>query len=196
MKAQRLITMSVALAVLAGGTALAQRGRGGFGRGEAWGFRGVGLGNWALHENGIDSIAARFQLTEEQRAQFEELGANFRSENADVLERWEQMRGEIEALYTEDQMPTRDAILRIGEKYNHPSRDMGPALDQLMVETAGLLTFDQRNSYRRWSDARLGRGSYRPSFRRRLDNRRFTGSPSQRGMRGYRYYRRRPPDQD
>lgn len=196
MKALRPITMIAMLALLAGSTALAQRGRGGYAMGQAWGFRGVGLGNWALHENGIDSIAARYQLTEEQRAQFEELGAQFRTENVDALNRWEQMQAEIEALYTETQVPTRAAIQSIGDKYNHPSQEMTPALDQLRVETSALLSYDQRQNYRRWSSARMGRGMSRPAFHRRLDNRRFTGSPNQRGMRGYRNYRRIPPPQN
>jgi hypothetical protein len=97
MKTIRPAAIALTLALLAGGTAIAQRGRGGPALGQAWGFRGVGLGNWALHENGVDSIAARFQLTEQQRAEFEALAQGFRSENGEVLSRWEQMRDEIQS---------------------------------------------------------------------------------------------------
>jgi Spy/CpxP family protein refolding chaperone len=156
MKTLRPIALTLALAAIAAGPALAQRGQGGFGRGEAWGFRGAGLGNWALHEGGIDSIAARFQLTDEQRGELEQLAAAFREENAEVLSRWEQMRDEIQALYTEDQMPTRAAIQRIGEKHNHPGQEMSLALDQLFVESAAILTPQQRQSFRGQAYGRMG----------------------------------------
>jgi Spy/CpxP family protein refolding chaperone len=200
MKTIRPAAIALTLALLAGGTAIAQRGRGGPALGQAWGFRGVGLGNWALHENGVDSIAARFQLTEQQRAEFEALAQGFRSENGEVLSRWEQMRDEIQSLYTDDQQPTRDAIVRIGEKYNHPSEEMSEALDQLQVESAALLTPQQRRSFRgaaygarggRWD----ARGGSRMTDRRYLGPRNRVAPHSGRGMRLHqRSPRRRPPE--
>ncbi len=143
MKALRLTTATLMLAGAVAATATAQRGLG-------WsrGFTGIGQGNWVLHEGGVDSMAAWFQLTDEQRSQFEELAEQFRRDNADALERWNNMREEIQALTTEDQRPTRAAIQRIGDKYNHPGEELRPALDQLQVEAAALLTPAQRQNAR------------------------------------------------
>lgn len=165
--------------------------------GQAWGFRGVGLGNWALHEGGVDSLAARFQLTDEQKAQFQELADRFQSENSDVLARWQQMRDEIQSLYNEDQMPTREAIQRIGDKYDHPGQQMRDALDQLQVESAALLTPEQRRSYRAPGRAYMGDRGGRLDARRgsRLSARRYLGQRGrvgQRSRRGMRLHQRHP----
>jgi Spy/CpxP family protein refolding chaperone len=141
MKVLRLTTVTLMLAAVVALPAAAQRGLG-------WsrGFTGIGQGNWALHEGGIDSLAAWFQLTDEQRGQFEELAAQFRRDNAEALDRWNNMQEEIQSLTTEDQRPTRAAIQRIGEKYNYPGEELRPALDQLRVAGAAILTPAQRQS--------------------------------------------------
>jgi len=170
MKALRLTTMTLILAAVVATPAAAQRGLG-------WsrGFTGIGQGNWALHEGGIDSLAAWFELTDEQRSQFEGLAAQFRQENAAVLERWDNMQQEIQALTTEDQRPTRAAIQRIGEKYNHPGEELRPALDQLQLEGAAILTPAQRRNAGRQLGRRASGTRGRVGIQRgRMDRRRLS----------------------
>ena len=170
MKVLRLITVTSILAAVAALPAAAQRGLG-------WsrGLTGIGQGNWALHEGGIDSLAAWFQLTDEQRSEFEELAAQFRRENAAALERWNNMREEIQALTTEDQRPTRAAKQRIGEKYSHPGEELQPALDQLRVEGAAILTPAQRqNAGRQLARRASATRAYGGIQRGRMDRRRLS----------------------
>jgi hypothetical protein len=170
MKALRISTVTLILAAAVASAATAQRGLG-------WsrGFTGIGRGNWALHEGGIDSLAAWFQLTDEQQSQFDELAAKFRGENAEALERWNNMQAEIQALTTEDQRPTRAAIQRIGEKYNHPGEELRPALDQLQVEGAAILTPAQRQMAGRRLARRAGGTRGRVGIQRgRMDRRRLS----------------------
>ena len=184
MKALRPIAMCLALAMVATGSAVAQRGLG-----LARGFTGVGLGNWALYEGGADSVAAWYQLTEEQRGKLGQLAAQFRSENADALQRWQQMQAEIQGLWTDNQQPTRAAIYSIGQKYGHPGLELQPALDQLHVQSTALLAPAQwqafgRRSYVGWGGGR-GIRSRRPytrygTFRGRARFNRWPGwSPPQ-----------------
>ncbi len=204
MRGSKQITVALALTLAFAGSVAAQRGPMWGGRGEAWGLRGVGLGNWVLHENGLDSIAAWFDLTDEQRGEFEQLANEFRSENGEILQRWQQMRDEIQSLHTEDQMPTRDAIVRIGEKYNHPGQELAPALDQLQAEAAAILTPEQRQSYRRGVYGRVGAGAGRMGIRggrtgmRRMAPGIGRRAPMYQGPLGGRYFqrlpRRRPPE--
>ena len=198
MKGSKQIMVALALTLAVAGSAAPQGLPIWGGRGETWGFRGIGLGNWVLHENGLDSIAAWYGLTDEQRGEFEQLANAFRSENSEALQRWEQMQDEIQSLYTEDQMPTRAAIVRIGEKYNHPSQELRPALDQLQAEAAAILTPEQRLRYGRGIYGRVGAGAGRMDIRGgRMTVPRRTPLIGRRpidlrGQRGSRLWNRRP----
>ncbi len=134
MKALWPAALCLTLVVSATGTAVAQRGPG-----LARGFTDVGLGNWVLHEGGIDSIAAWYQFQDEHRDRLEQLTIQFQSENADVLERWRRMQREIQELWTGNQSPTRPAIHNVGEEYDHPGLELQPALEQLQLRATALL---------------------------------------------------------
>lgn len=175
MRALRLLATCVALVSVGAAPATAQRGLG-----LARGFAGIGLGNWALYEGGTDSIAAWYGLTEEQHSQLLQLAATFRSENAEALQRWQQMQAEIQQLWTESQVPTRAAIISIGQKYGHPGLELQPALDRLQVQSTALLTPAQW----RWVGRRSywGRGGGGLGFRRTY--------PAYRGRGGFRRWPR------
>jgi Spy/CpxP family protein refolding chaperone len=192
MKLTRTITVTAALGVILAGPALAQRGP----RGSGAGF---GMRSWVLYENGVDSLAARIDLTDGQRSRLEALAQEFRSQNADALNRMTQMRADIDALWTEDQRPTREAMERIAEKYGHPAQDLRPALTQLHEDVAGIITVQQERQLRRGALAGSmwgrrpapGRGYRAPRMNQR-GGRGMWGPPVYRGQR-FRL-RRIPPD--
>jgi len=192
MRLTRTITVTAALGAMLAGPALAQRGP----RGSGAGF---GMRSWVLYENGIDSLAARIDLTDEQRSRLDALAQGFRSENADALGRLTQMREEIDALRTEDQRPTRAAMDRIAEKYGYPARDLRPALTRLHEDMAGIITVQQQRQLQRgalagsmWGrEAVPGRGYRAP----RMDRRGGGAMWGPRMYRGQRFRLRRiPPD--
>jgi hypothetical protein len=164
------------------------------GSGEAqWGPRGTGYGfgmrSWVLYENGVDSLAARIDLSEQQRSQLAELARTFRAENADAIERMNNMRAEIDALSTEDQRPTRSAMARIAEEYNYPERDLRPALGRLHHDMGGIITVQQQSQLLRGSARGFGRagGEASPGYGvRGRGQGRFAPAPrfNQRGGRG------------
>jgi len=193
MKLIRPFAVCLSLAVAAAGQATAQAGRG-----MALGFTGIGLGNWALYEGGADSIAAWYQLTEEQRGLLEQTAAQFRSENADAVERWRQMQVEIQQLWTGNQPPTQAAIYSVGEKYGHPGLELQPALDQLQIQSTALITpaqwqFYGRRSFAQWGGGRGMRGAGR-GFASRRYNAGYGGFRQGYGgfRRGYGAFRGRP----
>jgi len=150
--------------------------------------QGFGMRSWALYEGGVDSIAAVVDLTEEQRAQLDELAQRFRSENSDAIDRMSQMRAEIDALWTDVQRPRMDAMTQIAEKYSHPERDLRPALTNLHKDMAGIITVKQQVQlqrgralvgHSRWSRS----GQAYPGGQRRFASGRG-GPGSQFGMRG------------
>jgi Spy/CpxP family protein refolding chaperone len=145
------IALTALLSAVLAGTAAAQWGP----RGTGYGF---GMRSWVLYENGVDSLAARIDLTEQQRSQLAELARTFRSENADAIERLSNMRAEIDALWTEDQQPTRTAIARIAEKYDYPERDLRPAFEQLHSDMSGIITVQQQRELLRGVGRGFGRG--------------------------------------
>ena len=192
MRLLRPIAVCLTLAVVTTGTANAQRGLG-----LARGFTGVGLGNWALYEGGIDSLAAWYQLTEEQRGQLGQISAQFRSENADALERWQQMQLEIQQLWTANQQPTQAAIYNIGQKYGHPGLELQPALDQLQIQSAALLTPGQSQFSGRRSFVGIGGGRGMRAVGRGSVSRGYNAG--YRGCRGRRGFNRQlgwPPPQN
>jgi Spy/CpxP family protein refolding chaperone len=191
MKLTKTITVTAALGIVLAGTALAQRGPRGQGA-------GVGMRSWVLYENGVDSIAARIDLTDEQRSHLDSLAQQFRSENADALGRMTQMREEIDALWTEDQRPTREAMDRIAEEYGYPARDLRPALTRLHEDMAGIITVQQQRQLQRgalagsmWGRRAMpGRGYRAP----RMDRRSGRAMWGPRMYRGQRFrFRRNPP---
>lgn len=193
MRLTRTITVTAALGVVLAGTALAQRGP----RGPGAGF---GMRSWVLYENGIDSLAARIDLTDEQRSRLDALAQEFRSENADALGRMTQMREEIDALWTEDQRPTRDAMDRIAEKYDYPERELRPALTGLHEDMAGIITVQQQRQLQRGPLGGLMRGrravpgrGYRAP---RMDRRGWGSVWGPRMYRGQRFRMRRIPPPD
>ncbi|KPJ84275.1 MAG: hypothetical protein AMS18_16960 [Gemmatimonas sp. SG8_17] len=175
------IALCMTLAVAAADPATAQ-----YGLGLGQGFTGAGLGNWVLYEGGADSLAAWYQLTEEQRGQLESLAAQFRSENADAVARWEQMQREIQALWTGNQPPTWAAINAVGEKYGHPGQELQPALDQLQQRFAALLPPIQRQFFGRRAFGGMGRGRGFASRRFGTGYRGFRGRPGFNSWRGWR----------
>lgn len=168
MKLTKTITVTAALGIVLASTALAQRGP------RAQGT-GVGMRSWVLYENGVDSIAARIDLTDEQRSHLDSLAQQFRSENADALGRMTRMREELDALWTEDQRPTREAMDRIAEEYGYPARDLRPALTRLHEDMAGIITVQQQRQLQRgtlagsmWGRRAMpGRGYRAPRMDRR-----------------------------
>ncbi len=142
MKFKRTITLTAALGVALAGSVLAQRGP----RGSGAGF---GMRSWVLYENGVDSLAERIDLTDEQRDRIEALAHEFHNDNADAIERMTRMRAEIDALRTEDQRPTREAIARIAEEHGYPERDLRPALNQLHEDMAEIVTVQQQRQLQR-----------------------------------------------
>jgi len=182
MNGLRWIVVCAALTAMAAAPAAAQRGLG-IGRG----FTGIGLGNWALHEGGADSLATWYGLGEEQREQLRRLAAEFRNANADALQRWQQMQLEIEALWSGNQYPTRAAVFTIGQKYGHPGLELQPALDRLQVQAGALLTPGQWQWYGR--RPYLGRGGgWGMGFRRV-----YPAYRAYRGGGGYRRWLGWPP---
>ncbi|UCG85697.1 MAG: Spy/CpxP family protein refolding chaperone [Gemmatimonadota bacterium] len=131
------ITLTALLSATMASTGVAQWGP----RGAGYGF---GMRSWVLYEGGVDSLATRIELTEQQRSQLTELAQAFREENSDAVERMNNMRAEIAALSTEDQQPTRSALARIAEKYDYPERDLRPALYQLHSDMSGIITVQQQ----------------------------------------------------
>jgi hypothetical protein len=148
----RSIVLCITLAAAAG-PATAQ-----YGRGLGWGFTGVGLGNWALYEDGADSIAAWYGLTEEQRTLLDSLATQFRSQNADAVARWEQMQREIQELWAGDRPPTWAAISAVGEKYGHPGQELQTALFQLHLRSAALLAPGRQHFFGWRGFGGMGRG--------------------------------------
>jgi hypothetical protein len=183
--------VTAALGIVLAGTALAQRGPRGQGA-------GLGMRSWVLYENGVDSLAARTDLTDEQRSRLDSLAQQFRSENADALGRMTQMREEIDALWTEDQRPTREAMERIAEENGYPARDLRPALTRLHEDMAGIITVQQQRQLQRgalagsmWGRRAMpGRGYRAP----RMDRRSGHAMWGPRMYRGQRFrFRRIPP---
>ena len=76
MKTTTTSLLTVALVVTVAALASAQAGPRGSGR-------GFGMRSWALHENGVDSIATRIELTDEQRGQLADLARAFQDEKDD-----------------------------------------------------------------------------------------------------------------
>jgi hypothetical protein len=151
MKLTGRIALTVALAVVLAGSALAQRGP----RGTGTGF---GVRSWVLYENGLDSLAVAADLTDEQRVRLDGLAQEFRTENADAVDRMNKMRAEIDALRTEDQQPTREAMNRIAQEYGYPERDLRPALTKLHEDMAGIITVQQQRKLLRGALAGSERG--------------------------------------
>ena len=155
------------------------------------GPRGSGLGfgmrSWALYENGVDSIAAVIDLTAEQRTQLDELVQRFHSDNSDAIERMNQMRAEIDELWTDVQRPRRAAMDSIAQQYGYPERDLRPAITQLHNDLAGIITVRQQTELQR-SRSLAGRsrwstvGRANPSGQRGYAARRWGARP-QFGMR-------------
>lgn len=164
------------------GSLAAQRGP----RGSGYGF---GMRSWVLYEGGVDSLATVVDLSEQQRAELTELAQSFRADNADAIGRMNQMRAEIDSLWTEEQRPTRLAMSRIAEKYDYPGRDLRPALDQLHEDMSAILTVQQYRELRgRASDSGRPRRMVAPGYGLRgRDHRRFAPAPrfSPRGGRGF-----------
>ncbi len=142
MRVTRTLAMTFGLATALAVSAAPQAGP--RGSGNAFGMR-----SWVLYENGVDSIAAVVDLTEEQRAQLDELAQSFRSENSDAIDRMSQMRAEIDALWTDVQRPRMEAMSQIAEKYNYPESDLRPALIQLHNDVAGIITVQQQSQLQR-----------------------------------------------
>ena len=142
MRVTRTLAMTFGLATALAVSAAPQAGPRGSGQ-------GFGMRSWALYENGVDSIAAVVDLTEEQRAQLDELAQNFRSENSDAIDRMSQMRAEIDALWTDVQRPRMEAMSQIAEKYNYPERDLRPALTKLHNDVTGIITVQQQAQLQR-----------------------------------------------
>jgi Spy/CpxP family protein refolding chaperone len=181
MMVMRGLAVAVSLATVVAVSAMAQGGPRGSGQ-------AFGMGSWVLHENGVDSIAAIIDLTQEQRTQLDELAFKFRSENAEAIGRMNQMRAEIDSLWTDLQRPRREAMSQIAEKYDFPERDLRPALTKLHQDVAGIITVEQQAQLQRGrvSPGRVGRGvagqGYGGGQRRFASGR--VGSRSQFGMRG------------
>jgi len=181
----RIVTTSLLTAALvATGVALASAQGGP--RGSGYGF---GMRSWALHENGVDSIAARVELTDEQRGQLEGLARGFQDENAEAVDRMNRMHAEIDTLWTDMQRPRWEAMDSIARKYDYPERDLRPALTKLHNDMAGIITVQQQRQLQdrrplagrsRWAGA--GRG-YMGSGRGPTSMRRGQAGFSQRGGR-------------
>jgi hypothetical protein len=166
--------------------------------------------SWALYENGVDSIATIIDLTAEQRAQLDELVQRFHSENSDAIARMNQMRAEIDGLWTDVQRPRRAVMDSIAQKHGYPERELRPALTQLHNQTAGIITVQQQAELQRgrslagrsrWNTAYQGwrsgyasrRGGLRPQFGMRGNNAgRWAGRTGQ--MQRLRLHRRPPID--
>ncbi len=172
MKLTGRIALTVALAMVLAGSALAQRGPRGTGA-------GFGMRSWVLDENGLDSLAARADLTDEQRLRLDGLAQEFRTENADAVDRMNRMRAKIDALRTEDQQPTREAMNRIAKEHGYPERDLRPALTKLHEDMAEIITVQQQRQLQRGTTIsgrgqramagrgyRTGRGGFAASGRR------------------------------
>ena len=181
MKVAATLAVTACLVAATAISAVAQGGPRGSGQ-------GFGMRSWALYESGVDSIAAVIDLTEEQRAQLDELVHSFRNENSDAIDRMSQMRSEIDALWTDLQRPRAEAMSQIAEKYNFPERDLRPALTRLHNDVAGIITVQQQTQLQRgrvlagrsrWS--RAGQ-AYQGGQRRFASGQR--GARSQFGMRG------------
>ena len=183
MRVTRTLAMTFGLATALAVSAAPQGGP----RGSGYGF---GMRSWVLYENGVDSIAAVVDLTEEQRAQLDELAQSFRSENSDAIDRMSQMRAEIDALWTDVQRPRMEAMSQIAENYNYPERDLRPALTKLHNDVAGIITVQQQMQLQR-GRVLVGRSRWSSSGQAYLGGggqRRFAshrgGFASQYGMRG------------
>ena len=142
MIANKAIAVTACLAVALVAPLAAQGGPRGSGQ-------GFGMRSWVLQQGGVDSIAAIIDLTEEQRSQLDELARSFHEENAAAIERMNQMRAEIDALWTDVQRPRREAMEQIAEKYSFPEQDLRPALTRFHSDVAGIITVQQQTQLQR-----------------------------------------------
>lgn len=122
------------VALLLAGSALAQEHRPG----------GMGLGAMDISKGFGPVFTDELNLTESQRTQIAELNQAFQEEHRDALARFKAMRQEMMELRKSGGPQMRGAMMEIGEKYDHPGRELMPAFDELWGSVMSVLEEDQR----------------------------------------------------
>ena len=151
--------LTLALVVGVAGLASAQRGgwggRGMHGMGMGMGpGAGAGIAQWIIQEDGLDRLADRVELTDEQRGRLQDLVDSFRRENADALDRMARLQAERDSLLRRDARPRslalHDSLMALGNKYNHPGDDLFAPMNRLGRDAFDVLTPDQQGLLARW----------------------------------------------
>jgi len=169
---------SLALLVAMTSVATAQRG----GRGEPpareFGPRaGGGLGRVVLSDSAMDRFAERMELSEGQRGQLQNLADAYRSENADVLARMENLRDEMRTLREGDERPTRETLAGVFQKYDHPDLELRLAQSKLDRNVRSMLTPEQQRRFARGARADVRAGARFIRGVRPLPGREWNGRP-------------------
>ena len=105
---------------------------------------GLHLGSIVLRDSALQWFAERFQLSQEQQNQMQEIADAYRNDNADVLERMKLMREELRALRDSSSHPTREMFAEVIERYDHPDLDLARAERRLGSSVLSILTPEQK----------------------------------------------------
>jgi hypothetical protein len=134
--------------------------------------RGVdGLGAIVLRDSALDRVAERLEFSDDQRDELRVLAENYRNENADVLDRVERMREELQALRDGDEQPTRQELAEVVERYDHPDLDIERAQRRLDRDVRAILTLEQETILTRGMRLRAQDSRSRMSARRAVQPR-------------------------
>jgi hypothetical protein len=91
-----------------------------------------------------DSLARMLQLTDDQTERVASLVADFKEENAEVLERARQFAEARASAWSSAERPKRQAMMELAEKYDYPMRELAPKCQELRDAVATMLTPEQR----------------------------------------------------